>query len=54
MSDRTALERLLTSRSVRHDDFVLAPGKHSTYYIHARRSTISAEGQVLVGRLGLA
>lgn len=54
MSDRTALERLLTSRSVRHGDFVLASGKRSTYYIDARLTTMSAEGQVLVGRLGLA
>ena len=49
----TALERLLTSRSVRHGDFVLAAGKHSSYYIDARLTTMSAEGQVLVGRLGL-
>jgi len=54
VSDRTALERLLMSRSVRHGDFVLASGKHSTYYIDARLTTMSAEGQALVGRLGLA
>ena len=54
MSDRTALERLLASRSVRHGDFVLASGKHSTYYIDARLTTMSAEGLTLVGRLGLA
>lgn len=54
MSDRTALERLLTKRSVRHGEFVLASGKKSSYYIDARLSTMSAEGQVLVGRLGLA
>lgn len=54
MSDRTALERLLMSRSVRHGDFVLASGKRSTYYIDARLTTMSAEGQALVGRLGLS
>ncbi|MDZ4674022.1 MAG: orotate phosphoribosyltransferase [Gemmatimonadota bacterium] len=54
MSDRTALERLLTKRSVRQGDFVLASGKASSYYIDARLATMSAEGQVLVGRLGLA
>jgi orotate phosphoribosyltransferase len=54
VSDRTALERLLMSRSVRHGDFVLASGKRSTYYIDARLTTMSAEGQALVGRLGLA
>lgn len=54
MSDRTALERLLARRSVRHGDFLLASGKRSTYYIDARLTTMSAEGLVLVGRLGLA
>jgi orotate phosphoribosyltransferase len=53
VSDRQALERLLAHRSVRHGDFVLASGKHSSYYIDARLTTMSAEGQVLVGRLGL-
>ncbi len=53
MSDRSALERLLARRSVRHGDFVLASGKHSSYYIDARLTTMSAEGLVLVGRLGL-
>ncbi len=54
MSDRTALERLLARRSVRHGDFLLASGKRSTYYIDARLTTMSAEGLALVGRLGLA
>lgn len=53
MTDRSALERLLARRSVRHGDFVLASGKHSSYYIDARLTTMSAEGLVLVGRLGL-
>jgi orotate phosphoribosyltransferase len=53
VSDRQALERLLAHRSVRHGDFVLASGKPSRYYIDARLTTMSAEGQVLVGRLGL-
>jgi len=54
VSDRTALERLLMQRSLRHGDFVLASGKRSTYYIDARLTTMSAEGLTLVGRLGLA
>jgi len=54
VSDRTALERLLTRRSVRHGDFVLSSGKRSRYYIDARLTTMSAEGLGLVGRLGLA
>jgi orotate phosphoribosyltransferase len=53
VTDRSALERLLVRRSVRHGDFVLASGKHSSYYIDARLTTMSAEGLVLVGRLGL-
>lgn len=54
MSDRTALEKLLVGRSVRHGDFTLASGKHSSFYIDARLTTMSAEGQALLGRLGLA
>jgi len=54
VSDRTALERLLVHRSVRHGDFLLASGKRSTYYIDARLTTMSADGLALVGRLGLA
>lgn len=54
MSDRTALERLLSRRSVRQGDFQLASGKRSPYYIDARLTTMSAEGLDLVGRLGLA
>lgn len=48
-----ALERLLLERSVERGDFVLASGQHSSYYIDCRRTTMSAEGLVLIGRLGL-
>ena len=34
-------------------DFVLASGRHSTYYLDCRRTTMHAEGLDLVGRLGL-
>ena len=54
MSDAAALRRLLLERSVRRGDFVLASGQRSTYYIDCRPTTMSAEGQVLIGRLGLA
>lgn len=54
MSDEQSLRQLLLSRSVRHGDFVLASGQRSTYYIDARPTTMSAEGQVLIGRMGLA
>lgn len=53
MSDQEALRSLLLARSVRQGDFVLASGKRSSYYIDARPSTMSAQGQALIGRLGL-
>ena len=54
MSDADQLRRLLLQRSVRRGDFVLASGQRSSYYIDCRPTTMSAEGQVLIGRLGLA
>ena len=54
MNDLDALHQLLRARSVRRGDFVLASGRRSTYYIDARLTTMSAEGQVLIGRAGLA
>lgn len=47
------LEELLLERSVERGDFVLASGARSSYYIDCRRTTMSAEGQVLVGDAGL-
>jgi orotate phosphoribosyltransferase len=37
---------------MRLGDFTLASGAKSDYYIDARATTMSAEGQVLVGRVG--
>ena len=54
LSDIEALHELLQERSVRRGDFVLASGRRSTYYIDARLTTMSAEGQLLIGRAGLA
>jgi orotate phosphoribosyltransferase len=54
VSDADQLRRLLLERSVRRGDFVLASGQRSSYYIDCRVSTMSAEGQVLIGRMGLA
>jgi orotate phosphoribosyltransferase len=51
-ADSAALRRLLLERSVRHGDFVLASGQRSSYYIDCRPSTMSAEGMVLIGRMG--
>jgi orotate phosphoribosyltransferase len=45
---------LLRRLSVRTGDFVLASGRRSRYYVDARRTTMSGEGQLLIGRLGLA
>ena len=47
------LKDLLVQRSVRHGDFVLASGKRSTFYIDARLTTMSGEGLVVIGALGL-
>jgi orotate phosphoribosyltransferase len=54
LSDQESLRRLLLQRSVQHGDFVLASGRRSSYYIDCRLTTMSAEGMVLIGRLGLA
>lgn len=54
MTDADQLRRLLLERSVRRGDFVLSSGQHSSYYIDCRLSTMSAEGMVLIGRMGLA
>jgi orotate phosphoribosyltransferase len=53
VSDADQLRRLLLARSVRRGDFVLSSGQHSTYYIDCRLTTMSAEGMVLIGRMGV-
>jgi orotate phosphoribosyltransferase len=54
VNDRETLAALLRERSVSLGDFVLTSGQRSTYYIDARKTTMSAEGQLLIGRVGLA
>jgi orotate phosphoribosyltransferase len=54
VSDRDRLRALLLERSFRTGDFVLASGARSSYYIDCRTTTTHAEGQALVGRMGLA
>jgi orotate phosphoribosyltransferase len=53
LSDREQLRDVLTSRSIRRGEFVLASGARSGYYIDARTTTMSGIGQLLIGRLGL-
>jgi orotate phosphoribosyltransferase len=52
MNDRERLRALLVERSIRLGDFTLRSGARSSYYVDARRTTMSAEGQFLVGKLG--
>lgn len=51
MDDRARLRTLLVERSVRIGDFTLASGTRSSYYVDARRTTMCAEGQFLIGKL---
>lgn len=51
MTHHERLKDLLVKRSVRLGDFTLASGAQSDYYIDARRTTMSAEGQLLVGHV---
>ena len=57
MNDRSpdthALNELLIARSVKRGSFILASGKSSDIYIDARLTTMSPEGMLLIGRLGL-
>jgi len=53
MNHRDLLRRLLVERSLFQGDFTLASGARSSYYVDARRTTMSAEGQFLVGEVAL-
>ena len=52
MRDRERLRSLLIERSLRLGAFTLRSGARSSYYVDARRTTMSAEGQFLIGKLG--
>ena len=54
MTDRDRLKALLVERSVRLGEFTLASGAKSDYYVDARRTTMCAEGQRLVGLVAFA
>lgn len=51
MDARNRLLSLLVERSLRLGDFTLASGARSTYYVDARATTMTAEGQALAGRV---
>jgi orotate phosphoribosyltransferase len=50
---RDQLLTLLAQRSAKTGDFVLASGRRSTLYVDCRLTTMSPEGQRLLGVLGL-
>lgn len=53
MTTAETLKRLLATRSVKRGEFVLASGKTSSLYVDARLTTMSPDGMVLIGSLGL-
>jgi orotate phosphoribosyltransferase len=48
------LVTLLAERSTKVGDFVLASGRRSSLYVDCRLTTMSPEGQLLLGELGAA
>jgi len=54
MSRRDELIALLANRSAKRGNFTLASGRQSSLYIDARTTTMSPEGLVLIGPLGVA
>jgi orotate phosphoribosyltransferase len=54
MTDHEQLVRLLVARSARRGNFTLASGRQSSLYIDARLTTMTPDGQQIIGRLGLA
>jgi len=53
VNDHERLVRLLATRSARRGTFTLASGRESTLYIDARLTTMTPDGQRLIGTLGL-
>jgi orotate phosphoribosyltransferase len=47
------LQKILRAQSVKTGNFILASGKTSTYYVDARLTTMSPEGMIAIGSLGL-
>src|SRR5688572_31120230 len=53
MTTHDRLLSILADRSARRGQFTLASGRQSTLYIDARLTTMTPDGQRLIGRLGL-
>ena len=53
MASITDLQQLLAERSAKRGKFTLSSGRESSLYIDARLTTMSPEGLVLIGQLGL-
>jgi orotate phosphoribosyltransferase len=53
MTEHEQLVRLLAARSARRGNFTLASGRQSSLYIDARLTTMTPDGQRLIGSLGL-
>lgn len=51
MDHHRRLRDVLVERSLRTGDFTLASGARSSYYIDARQTTMTAEGQFLTGKV---
>lgn len=51
MSDRERLLALIREHSFRTGDFLLASGKRSSFYVDLRKTSLTAEGATLIGRL---
>ena len=53
MATLKELQNLLAKRSAKRGKFTLSSGRESSLYIDARLTTMSPEGLVLIGQLGL-
>ena len=53
MTSLSDLQQLLAQRSAKRGKFTLSSGRESSLYIDARLTTMSPEGLVLIGQLGL-
>jgi orotate phosphoribosyltransferase len=53
MASLNELQQLLAERSAKRGKFTLSSGRESSLYIDARLTTMSPEGLVLIGHLGL-